>query len=140
MDDISANIPKPGVMWSNILRCCMIPGDSQMAGIFSTARAPRNSRTEIRDRWISLDDEGFQLLHRAIQGHTKGGCGAEITVQACWDSDRLDLGRAGIIPIPGKLCTSPAREPEVIQLSTDRAIRNWVAKDILAEWGVGWPI
>ena len=111
-----------------------------MAGIFSTAHAAAQFASEIRDRWIPLDDEGFQLLHRAIQGHTRGGCGAEISVQACWDSDRLDLGRAGIIPIARKLCTPPAREPEIIQMATDRAISNWVAKDILAEWGVDWPI
>jgi uncharacterized protein len=102
---------------------------------------PRAARfaAAIREEWIALDDEGFRLLQQAIHGHTRGGCGADITVQACWDSDRLDLGRAGIQPVAQRLCTLPAREEDTIQKATERAITNWVAKDILAEWGVRWP-
>jgi alkaline phosphatase D len=32
------------------------------------------------------------------------------TLLACWDADRLDLGRAGITPVPERLCTDAARE------------------------------
>jgi uncharacterized protein len=103
---------------------------------------PRAARfaASLRDPWISLDDAGFKLLQTAIHGHTQGGCGADITVQACWDSDRLDLGRAGITPVPHRLCTLPAREPAAIELATQRAVRNWVAVDVLAEWGIDWPV
>ncbi len=102
---------------------------------------PRAARfaASIREEWISLDDEGFRLLQQAVHGHTRGGCGADISVQACWDSDRLDLGRVGIQPIPRRLCTPPAREEATIRMATERAARGWVAEDILAEWGVKWP-
>jgi uncharacterized protein len=41
---------------------------------------------------------------------------ADNTIQTCWDADRLDLGRVGIVPDPSRLCTAAAKEP---------AIRAW---------------
>jgi uncharacterized protein len=36
-------------------------------------------------------------------------------VQTCWDADRLDLGRVGIIPRPDRLCTEEARDPVLFE-------------------------
>ncbi|MBM3962492.1 MAG: hypothetical protein FJ306_11400, partial [Planctomycetes bacterium] len=44
-------------------------------------------------------------------GHTENEPG----IVACWDADRLDLGRVGITPAPHRLCTAPAREPQRIE-------------------------
>jgi uncharacterized protein len=41
----------------------------------------------------------------------------DITVQTCWDADRLDLWRVGQIPDPSFLCTEAARDPSMIQFS-----------------------
>ncbi|MFM7531655.1 MAG: hypothetical protein ACKO5J_04035, partial [Rubrivivax sp.] len=46
--------------------------------------------------------------------HSSGLTEADVTVQTCWDADRLDLGRVGIRPSPRYLCTPAARQPETI--------------------------
>lgn len=72
-------------------------------------RAALNA-ANLRDTYFTIDDEGFDLLCEAMRGHSKGGTQADITVQACWDADRLDLGRVGIIPNPKYLCTKTAKD------------------------------
>ena len=47
--------------------------------------------------------------------HTEGYLDGDITVQTCWDADRLDLGRVGIVPQPEKLCTEGARDPDLFK-------------------------
>lgn len=54
--------------------------------------------TELRDSLIDLDDHEFRLLYRACEGHTHERDHPDVTIQTCWDSDRLDLGRVGITP------------------------------------------
>ncbi len=56
-----------------------------------------------------LDSDQLSLLDHAMRHHTKGGVTDEPTVGACWDSDRLDLGRVGIIPSAIFMSTEPAR-------------------------------
>ena len=63
---------------------------------------------------FSLDRSGLELLIEACHGHTHGDFHDDVTVQTCWDSDRLDLGRVGIVPDPARLGTAAARRPEVI--------------------------
>ena len=50
--------------------------------------------------WFTLSDNEFDLLYAACVGHTDGGTDADITIQTCWDADRLDLGRVRICPEP----------------------------------------
>lgn len=92
----------------------------------------------LREDWIDLDENGFSLLLEAIRGHTDGRCEADATVQTCWDSDRLDLMRVGIAPHPARLCTAPAREPDVIAWASRRALDNWIAHETLEGWGIDW--
>lgn len=40
-----------------------------------------------------LDDLCFAIRH-----HSGGDVSTNATIQTCWDSDRLDLGRVGILP------------------------------------------
>lgn len=63
---------------------------------------------------FELEDAAFALLREACSGHSDGLVEAAPTVQACWDSDRLDLGRVGITPVARYLCTDEARSPERI--------------------------
>jgi uncharacterized protein len=55
-------------------------------------------------------------------------------VQACWDADRLDLGRVGIAPAPERLCTAAARER--IAWANERALRGFEPAFVRAAWGV----
>src|SRR5580704_15733056 len=66
--------------------------------------------TQLRGLVIDLDDHAFRLLHRACEGHTHERTHPDVTIQTCWDSDRLDLGRVGIRPHPSRLCTEAAKQ------------------------------
>ena len=59
---------------------------------------------------VHLDDARFELLFEACRLHTDGHTAGDPTLLACWDADRLDLGRVGITPDPRRLCTDAARE------------------------------
>lgn len=72
---------------------------------------------------FTLPDDEFTVLVEACQGHTHGRYSGNVTVQTCWDADRLDLGRVGIKPLAERLCTSAAKNPEMIALSYQRSIR-----------------
>ena len=65
----------------------------------------------LRGTHFDLPESDFALLQFACEFHTAGLTEADVTVQTCWDADRLDLGRIGIRPNPRRLCTSAAREP-----------------------------
>jgi uncharacterized protein len=92
----------------------------------------------IREQWIDLDEEGYTWLVQAVKGHTNGSCEADVTVQTCWDGDRLDLKRVGISPIPSRLCTPPAREPDIIHWASERASHHWIEEATLEAWGIDW--
>lgn len=77
---------------------------------------------EIDGRFFSLARAERRLLERACRDHSAGGLEADVTVQTCWDADRLDLGRIGIRPDPALLCTGEARRPEVIAAAFERSL------------------
>lgn len=64
----------------------------------------------IRKNLIRLDDNEFELLVAAIDGHTHEQNHENLTVCTCWDADRLDLTRIGITPDPARLCTEVGRK------------------------------
>lgn len=60
----------------------------------------------IRDTLLNdIDDEEFYLLERACRYHTSMHKTGNITIDTCFDADRLDLGRVGIKPHPMKMAT-----------------------------------
>ena len=71
---------------------------------------------------FTLPAAGLELLTEACQGHTTGLLVGDITVLTCWDADRLDLGRVGIMPHPARLCTQAARAPEMIEWAYRRSL------------------
>ena len=70
---------------------------------------------------LDLSVERLELLVYACAHHSDGLTQADITVQTCWDADRLDLGRIGIRPNPDRLCTSAARELSMIDWACERS-------------------
>ena len=52
----------------------------------------------LRGQLVHLDDDRFDLLFEACRLHTEGHTVGDRTLLACWDADRLDLGRVGITP------------------------------------------
>jgi uncharacterized protein len=59
---------------------------------------------------FQLSDEEFMLLQYACVWHTEGVRHDDATIATCWDADRLDLGRVGIIPDPKRMCTDLGRK------------------------------
>jgi uncharacterized protein len=57
-----------------------------------------------------LRPDQLNLLEYAIRHHTDGNTSEDPTIGACWDSDRLDLGRVGIIPIDRFMSTQAGKE------------------------------
>lgn len=73
-------------------------------------------------RKLNIKAADFHVLCVAIAGHSNGETEADPIVQICWDSDRLDLGRVGIMPDPRYLCTAHAKHPDTIQRAWNRSI------------------
>jgi len=92
--------------------------------------------TELRGLFFDLDDREFRLLYRACSGHTHERTHPNITIQTCWDADRLDLGRVGITPHPSRLCTEYAKRSETIAWANGRASFGIVPEFVVKEWGV----
>jgi len=79
------------------------------------------------EKMLECSEEELQLLVAACEGHTYGGVSHEPTIGTCWDSDRLDLPRVGIVVDPDLLCTDAAKDPEIIQWAEENAWR-WLQK------------
>lgn len=69
-------------------------------------------------RWIdtlrntylkSVSDEDIVLLKEACRLHTIAHKTGNPTIDACFDADRLDLWRVGIIPDPNRLATEKGK-------------------------------
>jgi uncharacterized protein len=72
----------------------------------------------------ALSHEERDLLAYACTHHSNGLREAEVTVQVCWDADRLDLGRVGHVPDPERLCTPAARDAKLIQWAYRHSTRG----------------
>lgn len=86
------------------------------------ARAADYVRDLNRDL-LRLDPFGLDQLAYACRHHSDGLIEADVTVQTCWDADRLDLGRIGVRPDPLRLCTPDARQQEVLERALRRSLR-----------------
>jgi uncharacterized protein len=71
---------------------------------------------------ITLSENDLALLTYACEYHTDGLIQADVTVQTCWDADRLDLGRAGITPQARYLCTPAAKDPAMMEWAIRRSL------------------
>jgi uncharacterized protein len=90
----------------------------------------------LRGRLFELPDHEFGLLHRACTGHTHERSHPDVTIQTCWDADRLDLGRVGMTPDPSYLCTTTAKRPEMIRWADGRASFGVVPDFVKKEWRI----
>jgi uncharacterized protein len=72
---------------------------------------------------LALPDADLALLAYACEYHTAGLTEADVTVQTCWDADRLDLGRAGITPQACYLCTPAAQDPAMMEWAYRQSLK-----------------
>lgn len=87
----------------------------------------------LRGTLVYLDDARFDLLFEACRLHTDGHITEEPTLAACWDADRLDLGRVGITPDPARLCSDAARG--LREWAHARAADGDVPHAVMERWG-----
>lgn len=85
---------------------------------------------------LNLSDQEFDLLYRACADHTDGLIKADITVQTCWDADRLDLYRVGILPDPALLCTSAAKSHKLREWANTRAALRMLPDSMKTLWSL----
>ena len=65
----------------------------------------------LRDNLLKdVSDEEIRLLKEACRLHTVSDCTGNPTIDACFDADRLDLDRVGIIPDPARMATDKGKE------------------------------
>lgn len=106
------------------------PGHGKRAAAFAKS---------LSGTYIHLSGFESDLLYKACVEHTLGLTDENITIQTCYDADRLDLARAGIRPSPDRLCTSLAKKPEVIAWAVERSLTDHAPEMIFTEWMVVKP-
>ena len=57
-----------------------------------------------------VGDEDVHLLKEACRLHTSAHRTGNPTIDACFDADRLDLGRVGVTPDPDRMATEKGKE------------------------------
>ncbi|SCY63078.1 hypothetical protein [Desulfoluna spongiiphila] len=100
------------------------------------ARGAELARRFHNEGLLDLNDKQLALLTHACEAHTDGLITGALTVRVCWDSDRLDLGRAGIRPAQGLLCTGAARDSEIMQWAGERSLTGHRPDLLATEWGI----
>jgi uncharacterized protein len=88
----------------------------------------------LRGALVVMEDADFELLYEACRLHTEGYTQADVTLQVCWDADRLDLGRVGITPKAERLCTDAARKLK--GWAHQRAVMGYEPKIVSEVWGL----
>lgn len=91
-------------------------------------RGSRYAQTLADEGLIQLPGQQLAILKAAIADHPMGwvmdmGTPAKDhhTIQACWDADRLDLGRVGTKPDIAYMATTYATSPGVVDRHWDEA-------------------
>ena len=92
-------------LFSILHDCCRIDDGSDLEHGPRAARMVR----DLAGSLIRVDPVRLETLVFAIHHHTDGTVSADPTIGACWDADRLDLGRVGIIPSPTFMSTTAGK-------------------------------
>jgi len=98
---------------------------------------------KIQDK-LDLTYKEFQLLRAACHTHTaispgRPGNRYDITLETCWDSDRLDIGRIGDVyhvPNKDKLFTESAKDSKVIEGFLEKSFIEFVPRLVKDEWDI----
>lgn len=99
-------------------------------------RGPRSAQLAARWRgtYFDLPPHEFDLLYLACAKQGDGLLDGDITLQTCWDADRLDIGRVGVAVIASRLCTQAAHDPNVLEWADHRARHRVIPQWITAIW------
>ena len=65
-----------------------------------------------------------QLMYACEHHNKKGAQSNDITIQTCWDADRLDLYRVGQVPDPAFLYTETGKSPAAIDFALQLYLKS----------------
>ena len=82
---------------------------------------------QIADDWVHLGTVRQEQLIEACTYHSMGRLTHDVTIQTCWDADRLDLGRIGTKPSPTYLGTKIARDSRFLESAYQRSKKSFVS-------------
>lgn len=88
----------------------------------------------LRGVHFELEDAAFALLVEACERHTDGHVRGDATLLTCWDADRLDLLRCGIVPDPRRLGTERARHSDLLAWANQRAAARFEPPMVESAW------
>ena len=77
------------------------PGHGERAAKFAAS---------LRGQVFDMHNEVFELLVYTCTRHTEGLLSTDVTIGTCWDADRLDLSRVGIVPSEQFMSTKAGKE------------------------------
>ena len=80
---------------------------------------------------VKLDEHQLYLLTEACKYHSAGRIIPNVTIQTCWDADRLDLGRVGVKPKAAYLGTPLARDQKFLEQAYARSKMCFVKEGFL---------
>ena len=79
----------------------------------------------LNGKWFVADETEMRLLRIACRYHSDGKLHPNLTVQTCWDADRLDLGRIDIEPDINLLGSFIASKPDLIRSAVERSKKSF---------------
>ena len=93
--------------------------------------------TELCGKLFDLNEDDFDLLFVACAGHMDHPNDDDVTVQTCWDADRLDLGRVGAKIDPLWLGEGTVDEhADIMEWADLRAKSHVIPKLVQRNWGI----
>lgn len=94
----------------------------------------------LRGEYFEISDQECDLLYIACRDHAEGFTDGDITVQTCWDADRLDLGRVGVAPDREFLCTHSAKTNKTLSWAHTRAVEQFIPEVVTDIWNHLWDL
>lgn len=89
--------------------------------------------------WFELSGADMDRLWDACAYHSDGRTDhPDVTVQTCWDADRLDLPRVGVSVDKAYLCTLAAKQRELREAAGLRGLRLEVPDFYREAWGLSY--
>ena len=85
--------------------------------------------SSISGSWIQLNTFQMHQLTEACRDHSMGRLSKDLTIQVCWDADRLDLGRIGTVPNHNYFSTKIARDSKFMKKVIERSKLGFVNYD-----------
>lgn len=111
-EDVSAHV----VLLFAVLHDCRRENDGHDPGHGPRAAALAE---QIGHEPLGLTVEELATLAHAMREHDRGRVTRDPLVGACWDADRLDLHRVGVVPNPRLLSTRTAKAAGTIATFAD---------------------